>query len=200
MDVCFLCMFRFPVGGAGKMGPRIIILRGKPTSGKSTAWHNLKKRKEMKDWFFVDHANLKNTFGRELGKLGLFAVLKVVMKTKKNIIIEEMSEKTLKKNIGYFLRKYHYRILVFQFEVSLEEAYKRNVQRAKDKWHPYIRKRQLESYHKMHEERFDKNAILVDCNKLGKKQVVDFVLKELQLISLLHHPHRHQKSSISSSD
>ena len=161
--------------------PKLAILRGKPTSGKSTAWHNLKKKKEMKDWLFVDHTNLKTTMGKELGKHSLFAVLKTVMPTKQNIIIEEMSEKTLKKHINYYIKKYNYKLITFQFEINIKTAYKRNIKRAKDKWHPYIKKKKLEDYHKMHEERFDKNAFLVNCNKLGKKQVVDFILKKLRL-------------------
>ena len=160
--------------------PKLVVLRGKPTSGKSTAWHALKKKRVMKDWLFVDHANLKENLGRELGKRSLFAVLKVVMPSRKNIIIEESSESTLKKYLRYYLKKYDYEIVTFQFEVSLEKAYKRNVQRAKDKWHPYIKKKSLEDLHRMHEERFDKNAILVDCDKLNKKQVVDFILGELE--------------------
>jgi predicted kinase len=161
--------------------PKIVILRGKPTSGKSTAWHNLKKRKEMGDWLFVDHGTLKKNLGKELGKKSLFAVLKTVMPTKKNIIIEESSEKTLKKYISRQIKKYNYEIITFQFEVSLKTAYKRNIQRAKDKWHPLLTKKWIKHTHKIHEERFDKNAYLVDCNKLGKRQVINFILKKLEL-------------------
>ena len=34
------------------MKPKLVVLRGKPTSGKSTACHSLRKRREMKDWVF----------------------------------------------------------------------------------------------------------------------------------------------------
>jgi len=159
---------------------KLVILRGKPTAGKSTAYANLRKRKEMKNWLFVDHGNLKKHLGKELGKKALFATLKSLMPTKKNIIIEEMSEKTLKKHINYYLRKYKYKIITFQFEVGVTEAYKRNIQRAKDNWHPYILKKKLKDLHKMHEERFDPNGFLVDTNKLGKRQVVEFIIKKLK--------------------
>lgn len=162
------------------MKPKLVILRGKPTAGKSTAYANLKKRKKMKDWLFVDHGNLKKYLGKELGKKALMAVLKIVMSSKKDIIIEEMSEKTLKKYIKYYIKKYDYKIITFQFEVGVTEAYKRNIQRAKDKWHSYILKKKLKGLHKMHEERFDPNAFLVDTNKLGKRKVVDFILEKLK--------------------
>ena len=58
---------------------KIAILRVKSTAGKSTAYANLRKRKVMKDWLFVDHCALKNSLGKELGKKSLFAVLKAVM-------------------------------------------------------------------------------------------------------------------------
>jgi len=160
--------------------PKLVILRGKPTSGKSTAWHSLKKRKELTDWIFVDHANLKTTLGRDLGKHALFAVLKTVMPTRNNIIIEESSKQTIRKYLNYHIKKHNYKIITFQFEVSLNTAYKRNIQRAKDKWHPYIKKQELERLHEMHNQRFDKTAHLIDCNKFSKKQVVDYIIKTLK--------------------
>jgi len=161
--------------------PKIVILRGKPTAGKSTAYANLQKKKQMKNWLFVDHANLKQKLGRDLGKKALFAVLKAVMPSKKNILIEETSEETLRKYINSAVKKYNYQIITFQFEVSLKEAYKRNVQRAKQKWHPFMGKKEVKRLHKMHEERFEYNAFLVDTGKLGKMQVIEFILKKLRM-------------------
>jgi len=95
-------------------------------------------------------------------------------------MIEEMSRETIMKTIGKEVKKYNYKIIVFQFEISLETAYLRNLQRAKDKWHPFMKKEEMEKLHKMHEEKFDKRAILVDCNKLNKKQVVEFIVRKLR--------------------
>jgi tRNA uridine 5-carbamoylmethylation protein Kti12 len=159
---------------------KMVILRGRPTSGKSTAYANLQKKNEMKDWLFVDHANLKEKLGRELGKKSLFSVLKTVMPSKKNIIIEEMSEETVRKHIGSYIKKYNYKIVVFQFTVRTETAYKRDVKRAKAKWHPFMGKKKIKEMHDMHDERFDKNAFLIDTNKFSKKKVVDFVLEKLK--------------------
>ncbi len=42
-------------------------------------------------------------------------------------------------------------------------------------------KRKIDELHQMHEERFDKSAILINTNKLGKKKVVEFILNKLKL-------------------
>lgn len=162
------------------MTPKIVILRGKPTSGKSTAFKALRKNKRMNDFIFVDHAAIKEAFGKELGKKILFFSLKEVMPSKKNIIIEEMSRETLKKNVGKEIKKFGYNIVVFQFEVSLKTAYKRDVIRAKAGEHKKMGKKLMDKMHKMHEERFDKEGIVIDTNKLNKSQVVDLILRELK--------------------
>ena len=159
--------------------PKLVILRGRPTSGKSTAYANLQKRKEMKDWLFVDHCALKSDLGKELGKKSLFAVLKAVMPSKKNIIIEEMSEETARKYIDKDIKKYDYLIVVFQFTVRTKTAYKRDIQRSKKG--KEMGKETIDMWHKLHDEKANKDGILVDCNKLGKRQVVKFILKELRL-------------------
>ena len=162
------------------MKPRLVILRGKPTSGKSTAYMNLRKRKEMKNWLFVDHCVLKDSLGKDFGKKALFSILKIVMPSRQNIIIEEMSRESIMKSLGKYVKKYNYQIIVFQFEVSKRVAYKRDVQRAKEKWHPYMGKKKIDELHKMHEEKFDKSAILVDTDKLNKGKVIELILKKLK--------------------
>ena len=164
----------------GKMKSKLVILRGKPTSGKTTAFHTLKKRKELKDWIFIDFPKIKDKVGKEKGKLKLMEKIKKAMKTGESILIEEMSKETLNKYLSKEIKDCGYKIIIFQFEVSLDEAYKRDVKRAKDKWHPFMGKKQVDELHKMHEERFDEEAVLVDCNKLNKKEVVEFILKKLK--------------------
>jgi len=159
---------------------KLVILRGSPTSGKSTAYANLRKSKIMKYWLFVDHCAMKDWLGKDIGKKALFAVLKIALPTKRNIIIEEMSEKTVRKHINSYIKQYAYKLIVFQFIVRTKTAHKRDVQRAKEIRHPFMGKKKIEKLHKMHDERFDKNAILVDTNKLGKRQVVNFILKNLK--------------------
>ena len=172
---------------------KLIILRGKPTAGKTTAFHNLEKDKRMKNITFVDFSEIKNKFSKlpdeerkRLGKETLFKILKELMPSKKDILIEEMSRETINKYLGTDIKKYHYKIIVFQFEISIETAYKRNVKRAKEKWHPLMAKTELEGLHKLHEERFDKKAILINTENLNKKEVVNFIINKLKKISHEH--------------
>jgi predicted kinase len=169
--------------------PTIAILRGRPTSGKSTAWHNLKKRKEMDGWIFIDFCKIKDDLGetlndeerKNIGKKFLFALLREAIKTSKSIIIEEMSRTSVEKRLKSPIKKYNYEIIVFQFTVCTETAYKRDVQRARDKWHPFMGKKWIEEGHRYHDKNIDPKGIVVDSNKLGKKAVVEFILKELEL-------------------
>ena len=167
--------------------PKLVILRGRPTSGKSTALANLRKKKEMKNWVIFDFSKHKGNFdnfgkeGKEFAKITLAAILKSLLKTKKNIIFDEMSRKSIMRYVGKEIKKYNYKIIVFQFTVRTETAYKRDVQRSKEKWHPFMGKNLVDKLHKYHDENIDPEGIIVDTNKLGKKQAVDFILKELKL-------------------
>lgn len=166
--------------------PRIIILRGKPTSGKSTAFRTLREDARMKNFIFVDFPSMKERFNdlpndkrKIIGKELLFYTLENILASQKDIILEEMSRDTLYKNLGRIIKKYKYDIIVFQFEVSLKTAYERNVKRAKDKWHVLMRKGELKELHRMHEDRLDKKGILVNTDKLNKKEVVEFIVRRL---------------------
>jgi len=160
------------------MKPKLVILRGRPTAGKSTALRALKKKRIMKDWAIIDSSTIKGKLGK---KFGMHELIKESMGTGKNILVDETSRKTLNKYLGYYLRKYRYKIIVFQFTVKTETAYERDSQRSKAKLHLYLGKKKIDELHKMHDERFDKKAVLIDTNKLGKKQVVDLILKCLKL-------------------
>ena len=118
--------------------------------------------------------------GREKGKEKLHELIKECMAEGKNILTEETSRKTLNKYIGYYIRKYGYKIIVFQFTVSKETAYKRDVQRGKEKWHPSMGEKWIDETHKYHEKNFDPNGILIDTDKLNKKDVVNFILKKIK--------------------
>ena len=38
----------------------------------------------------------------------------------------------------------------------------------------------MKKMHQMHKEKLDKKAIIVNCDKLNEKQVVDFIVKKLR--------------------
>ena len=95
------------------MVKKIVILRGRPTSGKSTAFANLKKKKVLKkNWILIDHPSVKKKLGKNGGKARLHELIKEAMLTGKNILTEETSRKTLNKFIGYYIRKHKYRKMV----------------------------------------------------------------------------------------
>jgi tRNA uridine 5-carbamoylmethylation protein Kti12 len=157
---------------------KLVIFRGKPTSGKTTALRGLEKKRVMKNWIIIDSSKIKSKLGK---KLGMHELLKEDMKSKKNILVDETSRKTLNKYLRYHIKKNNYKIIVFQFTVRIDTVYKRNIQRSEAKLEKYIKKKRIEELEKMHDERFDKNAFLIDTNKLGKTQVIKFILKKLGL-------------------
>ena len=174
------------------MQPKLVLLKGGATTGKSTAFRNLKelRKTKMKEWVFIDHPELKGFFHylkdkRELQKKALFSLMKQVMKTKKNIILEEMSAKTVRKYTKYFLKKYNYKIITFEFRLGdIKTAYKRNVQRIKNK-DSHHKKTLSEKFvldnHEYHKKTFEEGSIIINTTKLSKKQVVNFILNKLEL-------------------
>ena len=162
--------------------PLLVLLKGKPTAGKSTAFRSLRYDARIKkDFIFVDHENLKSVMGKEEGKMALFDILRTIMKNRPNIMTEEMSGKTIMKYLGKEIKKYDYEIITFYFEIDIDKAHKRNKQRAKTGWHSLMEKQKLEEMHRYHieEHKDDINPIIVDCNKLNKKQVIELIAKKL---------------------
>jgi len=167
--------------------PKIVILRGKVATGKTTALLNLRKRKEMKDWAIIDFNNLKYQFAhlgdekrKEYGKKSLMAILKVLMPMKVNILLDEMSESTLRKHISHSIRKYNYQIVTFQFTADIDESIKREAHRRKIIGKKPIGAKWVKKFHKHHEEKADPKGIIVDTSELNEGQVVNFILKEIK--------------------
>jgi len=163
-----------------KSKPKLVVLRGKVATGKSTAFHNLQKNKEMKNWIFVDHVRLKKILGKEKGKLALFSELKDALSTKNNIIIEEMSKETLMKYIGKDIRKHKYELLIFQFEGSLKGSIKKEAERRARKGKKPLGEKWVKKMHEHHKKISDPQGIIVDTDRLSRKGVVDFILKKLK--------------------
>tara|TARA_Y100000310_G_C20523762_1_gene734975 strand:+ start:332 stop:844 length:513 start_codon:yes stop_codon:yes gene_type:complete len=166
---------------------KIVILRGKVATGKTTALYNLRKRKEMKDWIIIDFNDLKRQFAylgdekrKEYGKKSLMAILKILMPSKVNILIDEMSEATLKKHISHSIRKYGYEVVTFQFTADLDASIEREAQRRKVVGKKPRGAKWVKKYHKMHEENADPKGIVIDTSKLNEKKVVKFILEELK--------------------
>jgi len=172
--------------------PKIVFLKGGSNTGKSTAFRSLKKlRKEgqMNGWVFIDSSEFKSWFAylddkKEVQKESLFALMKQVMKYKKNIILEEMSAKTARKFIKNYVKKYNYELITFEFIVdTIETSHARDVKRVRDKEDKNqiktLGKKFILDNHKHHKMNLDPGCIFVNTTKLGKRQVVNFILKNL---------------------
>jgi predicted kinase len=166
--------------------PKIIILRGKPTAGKSAAFDSLRRDKRLQKVVFIDHvaikrmfSNLGNDLRKSLGKEVLFYAMRKVMDLGKDIMIEEMSREAVEKHLKKEIKKHDYGIIVFQFDVSLPIAYKRNIQRSKALKHKLMKKEELDRMHKEHERILDKMGIMVDTDKLNERDTVEFIIKRI---------------------
>ena len=182
------------------MKNKIVIIRGPPASGKSTTFQNLRKSKKLNEYVFVNHPLIKNMFEGHsekdiLQKKVLASVLKEIMKSNKNIILEEMAIESMNKLLGKSLKKYNYDVVSFRLEVTPELTYKRDIQRVKNKNHDrkehlskfkrlyggktLNQKQAVISLHDMWKKRRDKRDIVIDTSKLTKKQVVEFIVERL---------------------
>lgn len=174
--------------------PKIVFLKGGSNTGKSTAFRNLKKLKEkglLDNWVLIDHTELKGWFNkvdnkRELQKIALFSIVKECMKQKKNILLEEMSQKTARKYLKNYIKKWGYELITFEFTVdNVNTSQLRDEQRVKNKEDRNQRKTLGQKFiaknHEMHRNNLDKDCIFVNTSKLGKTQTVKFILKSLNL-------------------
>ncbi len=167
-----------------KKRPKFVILRGLPSSGKSTALNHLKVLPAMKEWIIIHRSELKNWFHRledkkEIADIALFSMLKEVLDHKKDIIIDETSRDQVMRYIGNKITKNKYEIIVFQFTADIKTAIERDARRVADPNHPHFRRINFKKLAKFHEENFDKTAVLIDTSILNEKQVVNRILKNL---------------------
>ncbi len=157
--------------------PKLILLRGTPGSGKSTTFRNLKKHNDTKKWIFINHPKIKKKYGKESAKELLFLKIKENMKNRKNIIFEEMLHKTVKEKLSREMKKYGYKLKIFQFKISLETSIKRDKQRAKSKKDLI---KNIKELYNWHEKSRDKNAILVNTERLNEGEVIKLIIGKLK--------------------
>lgn len=171
---------------------KIVFLKGGSNTGKSSAFRNLRKLKGFLDnWVLIDHTELKEWFKKvdgkkELQKQALFSVIKDCMRQRKNIILEEMSQKTARKYLKNYIKKFDYELITFEFIVDdVQTSQLRDEQRVKNKedknQRKELKKQFIAQNHEMHRNNIDKDCIFVNTSKLGKIQTVDFILNNLNL-------------------
>jgi len=162
---------------------KIVALRGYLASGKSTAFANLKIHKKMRNWIFIDFEGIRKMFDNDKKTMtkyadaSFFATLKELMKTGKNILTQETSEKMLLEKINKEIKRYKYKIETIALIVSPEISYKRAAERRMAKGlKPRSKKEVFESY-KNRKESLDKEKIKIDVDNLNKEQVVERILR-----------------------
>jgi len=165
---------------------KVVILRGAPATGKTTALHNLRKRKEMKNWVVIDFQQLKKQFehlGEEkrrlYGKQALFSTLKILMSQKLNILFDEMYGGAIKRELKYYLKKYNYKIIPLEFTSDIKTAISREAERRLKKGLKPRGEKWVKQTHKERLELFEKNSIMIDTTNMNQKQVVNFIIRKI---------------------
>jgi hypothetical protein len=168
--------------------PIIAIVRGKVAAGKSTAFANLRKRKKMDKWIFIDHPILKGMFDympsekkRYYGKMIMIGSMREIMKEKKNIFLDEFSRDSLEKYLSKEIKKYDYKFKVFQFEVKLDHAVEREKERRIRKGKKPKGAEWVKMWHEHHEKNVDPEAVVINASKLKEKGLVNKIMRELKV-------------------
>ncbi|MFH1802159.1 MAG: AAA family ATPase [archaeon] len=162
---------------------KIVVIRGYLAAGKSTTFENLKASQKMNEWLFLDFAAIRKMFNNnkntqiEFADRTFYASLRELVKTGKNILTQETSEDTIMKKIGPVIKKNKYRIIVIALTVSPETSYKRATARSKIKGKKPRTKKEVFDNYKARKLKLDKEGILMDTEKLTRKQVIDGIIK-----------------------
>ena len=101
---------------------KIIVIRGKVTSGKTTTSHELAKI--LPGWIFIDPWKIKEMFEplelknrtslKNASKKAMLVIMKEVIRNLEiNIIVQETTVKYIKKYLGKDLKKHNYKIYSF---------------------------------------------------------------------------------------
>ena len=171
--------------------PKIILLDGMPTSGKSTISYDLAKK--LPGWIFIDIWRIKDLFEtlgyskdldrkekNELEKIAKETIIKltrgIIRKTQRNIILQDTTPKFVNEKFGKDLEKFNYKFYIIQLKVPFKEAIKRNRKRDKpdlsfmktwteERWENKIKRK--------------KGDIVVDSFKNTQEQVVKIILKAI---------------------
>jgi len=170
------------------MGKRkIVIIKGKVTAGKSTTSYELAK--VLPGWIFIDPWKIKEMFeplglkDRTVLKISskksmILVMREVIRHLGINIIVQETSQKFLKKYLKNDLKKYNYKLYSFFLDIDLKNAIKRDVKRDKPTM-DLGKNIKTEDWEKP-KIQADKEDIVINTAKLKTKSVVDKILKEIR--------------------
>jgi hypothetical protein len=166
---------------------KIVIIRGKVTAGKSTTSYELAK--VLPGWIFIDVWKIKEMF-EPLGlkdrtylisssKKAMTVIMKEVIRNMGiNILVQETTQKFIKKYLKEDIRNHNYKIYSFFLDNELEDAVKRDIKREKPTMH-LGRKIKTNEEWKKTKGQPERGDIIVDTSKHNLKEVVDIILKEI---------------------
>lgn len=173
--------------------PKIVIIDGMPTSGKSTTSYNLARK--LYGWVFVDIWRIKDIF-EPLGysndlekkeanslmdiskKSTMMIAREVIRKTQRNIILQESTTKQVKEKLGRDLKKYNYNIYTVQLTVPFKQAVKRNKKRDKPDLN-FFKIWTEERWENKIKRKTKKGDIVIDTFKNNPEEVIKIILKEI---------------------
>ena len=173
--------------------PKIVLIDGLPTSGKSTTSYNLARK--LPGWIFIDIWRIKDIFeplgySKDLDKkeadelMGIskeFTIKlarEVIKKTQRNIILQETTTKYAKEKLGKDLKKYNYQIFTVQLKVPMKEAIKRNIKRKKPTLN-FLQGWDEERWKNKIQKKTKKGDIVVDTFENNQEEVVKIILKAI---------------------
>lgn len=173
--------------------PKIVILDGMPTSGKTTISYNLAKK--LPEWILVDIWRIKDMFVpigysnsldkgeekilHEISKKEIFKLARAIIKnTQRSIIIHDIPIPDVKKKLGKELRENKYEVFSFQLKVPFEEAIKRNKKREKPDLN-FFKIWTKERWDNKIQRKIKKGDIVVDTFENNQEEVVKIILKAI---------------------
>jgi len=173
--------------------PKIVLIDGLPTSGKSTTSYNLARK--LPGWIFIDIWRIKDIFeplgystdldkkeADELMEISKEFTIKlareVIKKTQRNIILQETTTKFAKKKLGKDLKKHNYQIFTVQLKVPMKEAVKRNIKRKKPTLN-FLRGWDETRWENKIKKKTKKGDIVVDTFENNQEEAVKIILKAI---------------------
>ncbi len=159
---------------------KIVIVRGKIASGKSTISSELTK--VLPGWVYVDMWKIKEMFeplklknrkpSNSISKDTMFFIIERIMKDLGlNIVIQESRQETVNRYLKKDLKKHGYKIYSFYLDIDLKTALRRNIEREK--------KTMLKKYFLEDKSKPDEKDIVINTNNNSIKQVINLILKEI---------------------
>ena len=171
------------------MGERkIIIIRGKVTAGKTTTSHELAK--VLPGWILIDPWKIKEMFEplglkdrsvlKNTSKKAMVLIMREVIRNLGiNIIVQETTQKFVRKHLRQDLKKYNYKLYSFFLDIDLENAIKRDIKREKPTMGIGKSIKTRAEWEKAKAQP-DKGDFVIHTGKHKIKEVVDMILSEIK--------------------